>query len=252
MFKKLKYLLVIFFLGFPLQVYGVTQGSDEVSLLEPTEAETISGTYNVQWRIVDAEINEPAYFVDVFNLKCDQSGGNIGRLTNFGATKNGNLYTYSWNSEEGNISGSLQDQGNYCMRVCGILADGGTVYSLCDKKSFVYSSNQQTNNQPPSIEAEDDGFSISLNQVFNYKVVANDADDDTLNYTFVNAPEFLTINQTTGEVSGKPTEVGDIKFIVKADDGKGGVATQEFVMNVKLQSESDEVEFVFPKTGYTY
>lgn len=250
MTRKIILLVFIITLLFPVRLNAVTQGSDEVTLVRPTSGQNVSGNFSVEWKITETDVTDPAYFIDIFNLSCDQSGGNIGRLINSGATRNGDMYSYSWDTTSGNIASSLQNQGNYCMRVCGILAEGGNVYSLCDKQSFVFSSGGQSqSNKPPVIEPSKEGFSVTLNQVFSYKVIASDPDNDVITFSLVNAPDFLSIDSRTGEVSGKPTEVGDIKFIVKADDGKGGVTTEEFVMKVQVEGARKEVEFSFPVSG---
>lgn len=247
--KRAIIIIFLFCLLNPFTVFAVTQGPDEITLNKPTEGQTISDTFNLEWKMTDADIADPAYFIDVFNLSCNESGGNLGRVTNSGATRSGDIYSYSWNTKTGNFSGLLQDQGNYCMRVCGILANGGSVYSLCDKKSFIYSSNQTSTNKPPVIEGSKEGFVITLNEVFSYQVKATDPEGDTITYSFVSAPDFLSINPSTGLISGtKPTEVGDLRFIVKADDGKGGIATEEFIIRIQPESE-EEVEFTFPKSG---
>lgn len=247
-----KLILIIFVITFlfPLRSVAVTQGNDDVSLLKPFDGQSISGNYSVEWKITDSDVEDPAYFIDIFNMNCDQSGGNLGRLVNSGATKNGENYTYLWDTTSGNISSSLQNQGNYCMRVCAILAESSSVYSLCDKQSFVFSSGgTSTANSSPVIEPVKEGFVVSLNQVFNYKVIATDPDNNTITFSLLNAPGFLTIDQSTGEVSGKPTEVGDIKFIVKADDGNGGITTEEFIMRVQVEGIKKEIEFSFPISG---
>jgi hypothetical protein len=249
--RPMKSLFIIFLtLLFSVSVVSA-QSTDEVVLQKPTEGSTISNTYEIEWKIVDADIENPAYFIDVFNLACTQSGGNLGRITNSDATVENNIYTYSWDTKSGNLSNSLQSGGNYCMRVCGILADGGSVYSKCDKKSFVFSSEVTGTNKPPVITPAGEGFKVTLNEIFNYKVVASDPDGDELKYSFLNAPDFLTIDSKTGQISGKPTEVGDIRFIVKVDDSKGGITTEEFILNIQLTNTEKEVVFEFPKTGST-
>lgn len=227
------------------------QSTDEVVLQKPTEGSTISNTYEIEWKILDTDIENPAYFIDVFNLACTQSGGNLGRITNSGATVENNIYTFSWDTKSGNLSNSLQSGGNYCMRVCGILADGGSVYSKCDKKSFVFSSEVTGTNKSPVITPAKEGFKVTLNEIFSYKVVASDPDGDELKYSFLNAPDFLTIDPKTGQISGKPTEVGDIRFIVKVDDSKGGITTEEFTLNIQLTNTEKEVVFEFPKSAST-
>ena len=227
------------------------QTADTVQLSKPAEGDSISNTYSIVWKITDDEIDDPAYFIDVFNLACSQAGGNLGRITNSGAVKDGDNYTYSWDTKAGNLANSLQNGGNYCMRICGILADGGSVYSLCDKKSFVYTSQSSDTNKPPTITAVKEGFKITINEIFSHKVEASDPDGDVVKYSFLSAPDFLTIDQSTGQISGKPTEVGDIRFIVKADDSKGGIATEEFILNIQLTNTAKELEITFPSSGST-
>ena len=170
----MKSLFIIFLtLLFSVSVVSA-QSTDEVVLQKPTEGSTISNTYEIEWKIVDADIENPAYFIDVFNLACTQSGGNLGRITNSGATVENNIYTFSWDTKSGNLSNSLQSGGNYCMRVCGILADGGSVYSKCDKKSFVFSSEVTGTNKSPVITPAKEGFKVTLNEIFSYKVVASE------------------------------------------------------------------------------
>lgn len=249
MTKKFKsFLIILAFLSLSLSNV-VAQSTDEVSLQKPAEGETVANTYNIEWRIVDTDIQDPAYFIDVFNLTCAQNGGNLGRITNSGAEIENSTYTYSWDTKSGNLANSLQNGGNYCMRVCGILADGGSVYSKCDKKSFVYSSESSSTNKPPTITDSKEGFNITINEIFNYQVEAEDPDGDSLSYSFLSAPDFLSIDKVSGKITGKPTEVGDIRFIVKVDDSKGGIASQEFVLNIQLTNTQKEVEFEFPKSG---
>lgn len=250
MIRKLTVTAIILTLLSPFSVTAVTQGTDEVTLSKPSQGAEVSGSYTVEWKIVDSEVSDPAYFIDIFNLSCEQSGGNIGRLMSSGASKDGDNYSYQWDTSSGEIVSSLQNQGNYCMRVCSILAEGGSVYSLCDKQSFVFGSGGQTqDNKPPVIADSKESFDTTLNQVFTHKVTAEDPDNDKLTFSLVSSPSFLSINSATGEVTGKSTEVGNIKFIVKVDDGKGGVATQEYVLNVEIPGAKKEVEFIFPQSG---
>jgi hypothetical protein len=227
------------------------QTADTVQLSKPAEGDSISNTYSIVWKITDDEIDDPAYFIDVFNLACSQAGGNLGRITNSGAVKDGDNYTYSWDTKAGDLANSLQNGGNYCMRICGILADGGSVYSLCDKKSFIYTSQSSDTNKPPTITAVKEGFKITINEIFSHKVEASDPDGDVVKYSFLSAPDFLTIDQSTGQISGKPTEVGDIRFIVKVDDSKGGIATEEFILNIQLTNTAKELDITFPSSGST-
>lgn len=246
----IKVILIFLFLVIPISpVVAVTQGTDEVTLNKPAEGSIIEDKYTIEWKITDSEIDDPAYFVDVFNLSCNESGGNLGRVTSSGAQKNGGNYTYQWDTAQTSFASILRDDGNYCLRVCGILANGGSVYSLCDKKSFVFSSQQSGSNKPPTIVKSTGPLEISLNQIFSFKVDASDPEGDTITYSLVTSPDFLSIDSATGLVTGKPNEVGNLRFIVNADDKKGGIDTEEFVLNVLSGEVSNEVKFIFPISG---
>ncbi|HEX7812606.1 MAG TPA: tandem-95 repeat protein, partial [Burkholderiales bacterium] len=67
---------------------------------------------------------------------------------------------------------------------------------------------------------------------YTYAANATDADGDVLTYSLVQAPQNATIDSKTGLVSWKPTQAGDYRFVLRADDGKGGVAEQSFDLEV--------------------
>jgi RHS repeat-associated protein len=70
---------------------------------------------------------------------------------------------------------------------------------------------------------------------YSYNVEALDPDHDALTYAFVTKPDGMAINPQTGLISWAPTiaQVGDHTVKVEVADGRGGVATQEFVVCVK-------------------
>ena len=55
---------------------------------------------------------------------------------------------------------------------------------------------------------------------------------DTLTYTLTGAPAGISINETTGVISGTPTESGSFTVGVQASDGNGGTLTRSFALNV--------------------
>jgi RHS repeat-associated protein/uncharacterized repeat protein (TIGR01451 family) len=69
---------------------------------------------------------------------------------------------------------------------------------------------------------------------YNYDVEASDPDGDTLTYSLLNPPAGMSINAGTGLVSWTPTaqQVGSHSIAVRADDGRGGIAAQDFTLAV--------------------
>ncbi|EEX67142.1 putative Ig domain-containing protein [Vibrio metoecus] len=86
--------------------------------------------------------------------------------------------------------------------------------------------------------------SIFVNQVFQYQIEAQDKDNDPLTYTLDNAPNWLSIKQSTGLLSGTPQEddIGTSDFYINVYDGKSSVSTPvslTVTANTELNDYSD-------------
>jgi hypothetical protein len=67
-----------------------------------------------------------------------------------------------------------------------------------------------------------------------YQVTASDPDNDTLSFSLPVAPDGMSINAQSGAIAWTPPGAGALDVTVRADDGRGGVATQTFVVSVTL------------------
>jgi hypothetical protein len=78
------------------------------------------------------------------------------------------------------------------------------------------------------------------NEVYRYDSDAIDPDDDPLTYSIMDGPGGLIINGTTGELlwAASPDQVGVHDVTISADDGRGGVATQSFKIEVEPAREN--------------
>ncbi|TWU41350.1 putative deoxyribonuclease RhsB [Novipirellula aureliae] len=72
------------------------------------------------------------------------------------------------------------------------------------------------------------------NEVYRYDSDAVDPDDDPLTYSIVDGPGGLIINRDSGALlwAASPDQVGVHDVTIAADDGRGGVATQSFKIDV--------------------
>jgi hypothetical protein len=77
-------------------------------------------------------------------------------------------------------------------------------------------------------------LSVNVLPTYAYPVFAVDPDDDTLSYQLLESPQGMEIASTTGLIRWSPTadQIGDHTVIVEVSDGRGGIATQEFVICV--------------------
>ncbi len=78
------------------------------------------------------------------------------------------------------------------------------------------------------------------NEVYRYDSNAIDPDNDTLTYAIVDGPGGVIINSTTGALlwAASPDQVGAHDVTLSADDGRGGVATQSFKIDVRPAREN--------------
>jgi hypothetical protein len=66
----------------------------------------------------------------------------------------------------------------------------------------------------------------TVGTAYSFKPSAADSDGDTLTYSVANQPAWMSINSSTGQVSGTPTAAGTFSNItISVSDGKGGSAS---------------------------
>ena len=75
---------------------------------------------------------------------------------------------------------------------------------------------------------------VNIGQTFLYTVDAVDPEDDPLTFSLLQAPDGVTINETTGEISFTPiaSQVGQQAIAIQVSDGLGGATTQAFAILV--------------------
>jgi len=74
--------------------------------------------------------------------------------------------------------------------------------------------------------------------LYEYQIIAEDRDADTLIYRLITDLDFLNIDSTSGLIQGTPdvTAIGDHEITVEVDDGNGGLATQHYTLTIQLPS----------------
>jgi len=100
-----------------------------------------------------------------------------------------------------------------------------TAISGCRDSSSSQNTPDVTPNNKPIITSIKK-ISIFVNQIFQYQIEAKDKDNDPLTYTLDSSPTWLSINKSTGLLSGKPQEddIGTSDFYINVSDGKSSVS----------------------------
>ena len=85
-----------------------------------------------------------------------------------------------------------------------------------------------------------------------YQIRATDANGDTLTYTLKNAPDGMAIDEN-GLITWNPNAIGNNAVAIEVSDGKGGVATQNYILNVievTIDTEVPQVNLGFSGTVF--
>ncbi|MFM7279023.1 MAG: putative Ig domain-containing protein, partial [Microcystis aeruginosa] len=97
-------------------------------------------------------------------------------------------------------------------------------------------------NTAPSINSTPN-LSTFINRIYEYKAIANDNEGDKITWTLTEAPIGIIFNSETNTIRWQPSEnqVGNNRVVLEASDGKGGIDTQEFIVNVKTGNSPPKI-----------
>ncbi|NJN12163.1 MAG: hypothetical protein HC815_31065, partial [Richelia sp. RM1_1_1] len=127
----------------------------------------------------------------------------------------------------GEIDRNLDDLGTHRVLLDVLDGRGGKA-----SQSFKIRVRPEDGNNSPVI-ISDPITLFGLNEtVYRYKVKGIDPDNDSLFYRLLVAPTGAVINASTGEITWSPTSTGNYDFKVQLTDGRGGVGTQDFKVEV--------------------
>ena len=129
------------------------------------------------------------------------------------------------NSATGLISGTPTTAGNYSPTVSVADDRGGS-----DSGSFSWDVSEPANNPPVLTVPADQNGVVGVGT--NLALSASDADGDPLTYGASGLPGGLTINTTTGLISGTPTTSGSYAVSVSVADDRGGSDSGGFTWTI--------------------
>ncbi len=105
-------------------------------------------------------------------------------------------------------------------------------------------------NDAPRITSTPDTIAIQ-DELYQYQVVAEDVDsNETLSYSLLTAPSFLSIDSQTGLISGTPNEadVGKHAVSVQVKDSHNATDQQDYTLTVKNQNDPPVVSDIPDQT----
>jgi len=108
-------------------------------------------------------------------------------------------------------------------------------------------------NFPPVITSLPD-TNATVFSFYEYQLIAEDNNGDTLTYSLVTAPSWMSIDSTNGLIEGVPGiySVGDTVVTVKVDDGYGGTDTQTYILHVHPEVGVDSENQLIPQQYALY
>ncbi len=106
-------------------------------------------------------------------------------------------------------------------------------------------------NNPPSITSTPSGNAM-FDALYSYDVNAVDSDGDTLVYLLVTAPNGMSIDNTSGLIQWTPmtSQAGSHDIVIRVEDGRGGFATQSYVVFASDGSISNELPVITSQPNF--
>ncbi len=163
----------------------------------------------------------------------------------------------SWlsiDSNTGLITGttpSVNSDTDYTVKVKVVDGEGGE-----DTQTYILTvknvEEPPVNNNPEIVSSP--VKNVYENQIYSYDVNANDADGDTLTYSLLQKPSWLSIDSNTGLITGTtPEVVSNTNYTIqsKVTDGNGGEDTQTYILTVKNVEEQENNPPVITSTPST-
>lgn len=126
------------------------------------------------------------------------------------------------NPSTGHLTGTLQAAGIF--NVIVTVDDGRGGISTVD---FTWTVNEPAN-APPALTPVVDQTNLIGDSV-QLQLTATDSDGDPLQFSVENLPDGLTLNPTSGEISGTVTTIDTSNVIVTVNDGRGGTSDISFI-----------------------
>ena len=107
------------------------------------------------------------------------------------------------------------------------------VWGATDIQTFVIGIGDPSLNRPPVITSNP-VVSVPANDFYSYDVEATDPDQDDLTFSLLTNPGGMIIDATSGLIEWQPDidDLGDHPVSVQVDDGRGGIAQQDFTVTV--------------------
>lgn len=223
--------------------------ADQFLVSAPTANSTLVGTVNISFKLFDDEASLPEYEVALYQTDCETKVGTI-FYNDYSIKSGNNVYTKAFNTDAALLDRPAVSDGAYCLRICTVLRDDVSTYSVCDLREIYLSEEVNT---PPDITSTPSNTNYLVGQSFGYDVNATDPEGDVLVYSLVNAPEFLQINSSTGEITskGELVQPGSFSFSVRATDPDGAYDSQalELIVVQEPTPVTPVVRIVNPEAG---
>ncbi|MGB5833923.1 MAG: putative Ig domain-containing protein, partial [Thiohalocapsa sp.] len=113
------------------------------------------------------------------------------------------------------------------------------------QQSFTVLATDEIANRPPAFQSRPD-VDAALGNDYSYSAQATDPDGDGVTYSLTTKPEGMAVNPATGQVTLSPTlaQRGEHSVVLRVEDGRGGVASQAYRVNVGNDPANNPPAFV--------
>lgn len=176
-----------------------------------------------------------------YSFRPTASSNNKGAKISFSITNKPSWATF--NTVTGQLSGTANQLGLYANIVITARSNKGGVASLVPFSITVFQPNR-----PPIITS----VSSKTNNIGDYvgfQIYASDADGDLITYSSSGLPIGITINSSSGYVSGTASTVGNYSSTIRATDSKGASSSTTFSWSVVQPNRPPTISTISNKSN---
>jgi len=214
---------------------------DDFRIVSPSANSTVRGTIEIIADVYDDDQSQIQYTASLFDTaSCNNTFyGSISGTSTFDSNEFA-TNSITWNTTTTSTNSFLAD-GEYCIKICVSMLNGNSPYSACSARRI----NILNNNLAPTINSFPSRLEYTEGETFNYDINASDPENDALRYRFLITPDFLSINQSTGQITSSQltssgNSVASYPVRIGVSDGINGEVFQEFNITVSKAASTDD------------
>jgi RHS repeat-associated protein len=198
-------------------------GNPNITSLYAEDRVRLGDIYKFQFKALDSDGDSVTYRLAAATAQAGVTTNNIG------ATIDSQTGLFSWNTDNSNLT----YYANTLLNVYSFTVEASDGRGGRDFQTFALELTALSTLNLPPVIASTPRTQTSVGQTYFYQIAATDPNSDPLTYSLIAPPAGMSVNNQ-GLLTWTPTaaQLGQAAIKIQVSDGRGGVVTQQFGLDV--------------------